>query len=243
MGRKSNKKDGIDFVYCIYCGNVCRKGKNESWNWYYKRKYCSNECQIKHRSQMRTRKIKCSYCGNEIIRKLWDIKNSNGRLFCDYNCFLKYKKKVNNTNVICDNCSKHFKKKNNQMFTKRNFCSRKCMGLWQSKNWIGKDSPGYVNGNCSLYHSIRNCSKYKEWRNAVFERDNYTCRMCKDSRGGNLNAHHIVFFSEILNKSSIKNFDDADECELLWNIDNGITYCKSCHMEFHNENGYDYDNN
>ena len=57
---------------------------------------------------------------------------------------------------------------------------------------------------------------YKNWRKAVFERDDYTCQMC-NTRGGKLEAHHINPVRD--NKNTLAIFD----------IDNGITLCKTCH--------------
>lgn len=61
--------------------------------------------------------------------------------------------------------------------------------------------------------------EYADWRNAVFIRDNFTCQHCGDSKGGNLNAHHIKPF--------------ADHPELRFSIDNGITLCETCHDIVH----------
>ena len=75
---------------------------------------------------------------------------------------------------------------------------------------------------------LRRGWRYKEWREKVFERDNYTCQYCDDNTGGNLEAHHIRNFAE---------------CEKLrFDIDNGIILCKQCHNptikgSFHYEYG------
>ena len=60
-----------------------------------------------------------------------------------------------------------------------------------------------------------NNTYYKEWKNKVFKRDNYTCQCC-GKRGGNLNAHHLYNFSE---------YED-----LRYDVENGITFCERCHL-------------
>jgi hypothetical protein len=60
--------------------------------------------------------------------------------------------------------------------------------------------------------------EYRLWREAVFARDNFTCQKCWE-RGTYLESHHI------------KNHNKYPE--LRFAIDNGITFCKKCHKEFH----------
>jgi 5-methylcytosine-specific restriction endonuclease McrA len=69
----------------------------------------------------------------------------------------------------------------------------------------------------------RNYLEYKEWRKAVYERDNHACQKCGDDRGGNLNAHHIENY--------------ANNKELRTTVENGITFCKACHKDFHHQYG------
>ena len=64
----------------------------------------------------------------------------------------------------------------------------------------------------------RNSKEYKEWRLAVFKRDNYKCCCCNKT-GKKLNAHHIKRWSEYPS--------------LRYDIDNGITLCESCHKAIH----------
>lgn len=65
---------------------------------------------------------------------------------------------------------------------------------------------------------VRRSAEYKEWRKAVFERDNYTCQLC-GVRGVRLNAHHKKPFATFHN--------------LRTDINNGITLCERCHRKVH----------
>jgi hypothetical protein len=63
------------------------------------------------------------------------------------------------------------------------------------------------------YHHVHD-RIYLEWRNGVFERDNYTCQACGQI-GGDLQAHHIRSWAEYP--------------DLRYVIDNGLTLCIPCH--------------
>jgi len=79
-------------------------------------------------------------------------------------------------------------------------------------------------GGISLQNErIRNGIDFHLWRESVFARDNWTCQKCR-TRSGN---RKIVY----LHPHHIKNF--AEYPELRFAIDNGITFCKKCHEEFH----------
>lgn len=60
---------------------------------------------------------------------------------------------------------------------------------------------------------------YSTWRQAVYERDNYTCQCCGDKKGHNLVAHHLY------------NYKDYPKLRL--DVSNGITLCDKCHKKFH----------
>lgn len=88
------------------------------------------------------------------------------------------------------------------------------------KPWLqGEKSPFWKGGITPINFKIRNSIQYKEWRERVFKRDNYTCIWCgvKSTKG------KIV----ILNADHIKPF-----ClfpGLRFSISNGRTLCKDCH--------------
>jgi hypothetical protein len=84
------------------------------------------------------------------------------------------------------------------------------------------------NGLTPLVERIRKCYEYRQWRSDVFTRDNWTCQTC-GKRGGDLEAHHLKMFSEIIKNNNILTFEDALTCSELWNINNGQTLCVDCH--------------
>lgn len=68
----------------------------------------------------------------------------------------------------------------------------------------------------------RKTPEYKKWRKSVFERDNYTCKLC-GKRGGKLNAHHIERYRNCIERRT--------------DISNGITLCDACHKKIHHLEG------
>lgn len=96
----------------------------------------------------------------------------------------------------------------------------------QSHSWKGGKSP--------LNYRLRRSSWMKDWRNAVFARDNWTCVDC-GSRGGILNAHHLVPFKDITDYifTKTRDFEEIIKWPGLWDISNGVTLCVGCHRMRH----------
>jgi len=86
----------------------------------------------------------------------------------------------------------------------------------------GKLSNNWKGGVTPFNKLVRNTFEYKEWRESIYKRDNYTCqnkncKFCNNKRGTELHPHHIKLISE---------FPD-----LIFDINNGITYCKKFHLK------------
>jgi len=101
--------------------------------------------------------------------------------------------------------------------------------------------PQWKGGIKSLELEIRKLSNYVIWRKKVFERDNYTCQNC-EQYGVRLEAHHIKSFKELYTEflKEYNQFSSIEDKETLirlatnwqpfWDIENGKTLCKDCHI-------------
>jgi 5-methylcytosine-specific restriction endonuclease McrA len=94
------------------------------------------------------------------------------------------------------------------------------------RNMVGPNNPNWRGGRDSEHARLRKTFRYTEWRKAVFERDDYTCVICRQ-RGGTLNADHIKPFAF---------FPD-----LRFELSNGRTLCVKCHKK-HGWHGNQYQN-
>ena len=144
----------------------------------------------------------------------------------------------------CLKCGKEFQTVENKVRAgKGKYCSKDCfyaMGVSQKtreiwsqirkgkrpspgtefkkgdKRTIGENNTNWKGGITPENMKIRQSQEYKDWRTAVFKRDDYTCQECK-SRGYKLHADHI------------KPFAYFPELRLV--IDNGRTLCVPCHRK------------
>lgn len=125
----------------------------------------------------------------------------------------------------CKQCNKQIR---NSHARSQIFCSRICSSKWNYKNSQkingalkkshlgGKNNPRWQGGKTDPRKQLQNSKKHKEWRIAIFKRDNYTCQMCGQI-GHELNADHIY---------SWKHYP-----EKFYDLDNGRTLCISCHRK------------
>ena len=142
--------------------------------------------------------------------------------------------------LLCKVCLKIFFGYPHLITNKRTYCSRDCykigitgrkrdksigrkVSISQIKRWdkIGRKTV------VSL--AIRTSKMYTDWREAVFERDDYTCQQC-GVRGAELNAdHYPKTLALVIKENNIKTLQEAILCEKLWDISNGRTLCVPCH--------------
>lgn len=135
--------------------------------------------------------------------------------YCSYDC--KYKGQMNRVKNICHTCKNEFVRPAS-IFKwasirghKNIYCSRYCQGIDKRNDWT--NDPRKTNKD--YYRDIRWSVQFKEWRKAVFERDNYTCQRC-GLRGGKLEPHHIFRFAYFP--------------EFRFSVSNGMVLCQDCHQ-------------
>jgi len=103
-------------------------------------------------------------------------------------------------------------------------------------------------GVSKLQRLIRYSGESAKWRRLIFERDNYICQGCF-KRGGYLEANHKIPFAKIFDDFIFKynQFSVIEDKNFLlrialnhsefWDVSNGETLCKECHIKTGNH-GY-----
>lgn len=96
-------------------------------------------------------------------------------------------------------------------------------GLTLSLEYRKKLSLAHMSTRTTTENKLaRNSVDNLNWRKAVYERDDYTCLICK-KKGGRLTPHHVLAFARYK--------------EYRFDIDNGRTLCSDCHDRFHMKYG------
>jgi 5-methylcytosine-specific restriction endonuclease McrA len=182
---------------CEVCGSVILKERNRNWNEYAKKRFCSHKCCGIAQSQKVI--VYCENCGKELQRS---PSHARGRIYCSRRC----RTLANTVLCTCEICGKEFRRPQSQMVNRRlneeynhTYCSVTCQGMAIRKN----------NGQTQGRRSPEDLS----WKQAVLEKDDYTCQICGTDR--NLEAHHIKPIQ--------------DYPELRHNIANGQCLCHDCH--------------
>lgn len=81
----------------------------------------------------------------------------------------------------------------------------------------GENHPNWIKDRTQIkqYWTERNNPEYKQWRQSVYLRDGFKCKINNEDCSGKLEAHHILRWNEYP--------------ELRYDTNNGITLCHSHH--------------
>jgi len=112
--------------------------------------------------------------------------------------------------------------------SKQKYCSHECYSLAHSVRMAGENNPAYTTGSSFNKRCFRG-SHWEQWRQAAYNRDNFTCQACgegcvsrkdmtEDTAHLLIQCHHITPY---------KSPDDN-------RLDNLVTLCARCHAAAHN---------
>ena len=208
-------------------------------------KFCSKKCKIvfqvkENSSAWKGGKIKrnCKACHKEFYARISAVKSGGGK-FCSMKCLHIFQAKENapgwkggKVKNNCLGCGKEFLVyPSNIKKGYGKFCSSKCAKMLHR----GENHFRWKGGTSSPAEKIRHSGKYKEWRQRVFIRDDFTCQGC-GQRGGDINAHHKKLFHKLLEEtaSALPLMDLYEAAMLytpLWDINIGVTLCDKCHKK------------
>lgn len=228
-------------VRCSYCNKEIYRPKHRYNS--FKQHYCNQNCKNEHLKTLllynnnpnfknKTYETKCSLCN-----KLFYYKDYYNRKYkyCSQECKAIHQKTLllgeNNPNFkaincTCSHCNKELKRTITYLNNHLNiFCSKQCYYDWMSVNNTGINNHNFdPNITQEDRENKRIIEGYINWRRHVFNRDSFSCICCGDSRGGNLMAHHLDGYNWCIEKRT--------------DLNNGVTLCKKCHVNFHNKYGY-----
>jgi hypothetical protein len=151
----------------------------------------------------------CNYCLIEFNKPASHVKRVK-KVYCSTSCYnLSQEVKLEKTCVICGDFFKYRKSEEHKFKT----CSKPECRL---ANKTGNNNPNWRHGKTKERKRDMSCVKYKTWRNAVFQRDNYHCIMC-GKKPKMANADHILPWAYFPDKR--------------YDINNGRTLCLECHKK------------
>lgn len=162
---------------------------------------------------------KCPHCGKEFYVTPKQVEK---RKYCSYTCVGEASR--NRLKLKCKECGKEYERPVSQVrWRGTGYCSIECKNIAATKK-CGPLSPAWK-GKRQEKRRIKKGSEWKQWRELVFKRDNYTCQICGIRSGRDteykveLHPHHIKSYSEFP--------------ELRFDVSNGQTLCSSCHYALH----------
>ena len=167
---------------------------------------------------LRNKKYCCKYGAIEAtIERRSTVDISDAQKICEERDYILLTDKITSVDSdILYTCNKHpdYEVQHTTLYGMKHYDTN-CKLCAMLKN-SGENNWNWKGGVTAKNESERKSWKYKEWRQAVYEKDNFTCQCCgKTINEIMINAHHIVNFS--------------DNEELRYDVNNGIFLCEECH--------------
>ena len=172
----------------------------------------------------------CTFCKTSFQRQRWEGREWAVRKYCSRSCCNKEKMTPEIRAKISKSCKERGigkwmegRERPLHLRVRHSEVMRAIVASGKHNFWKG----GIAQLTRSFKANFQNTLDYRIWRDAVFKRDNYSCREC-GARNGNgkkieLNADHIKSFALFPH--------------LRLAIDNGRTLCRECHYKRHSNAG------
>ena len=194
---------------------------------------------------MTFKNIKCDYCNKDFKRTISHInqnKKRGNKNYCSGLCIGKSRSGKNNpmygiSSILAPMFGVHRYGKNVPMFgNKHTDITKRLMSLnhanvsgknhpmfgkkrpEHSKRMSGRNNPNYKDGDSLKNEIERGSNRNGKFVQEMLKRDNYTCQICNDDKGGNLECDHIMPW--------------ALYPKLRYVADNCRTLCRPCHVKY-----------
>lgn len=92
-----------------------------------------------------------------------------------------------------------------------------------------ENHPRWIGGKSTINGLVRRSETYNIWRTNIFIRDNFKCIFCDSIK--DLCVDHIKPFAIIIESNNIISLEEANNCNELWDQNNGRTLCHCCHAK------------
>ena len=191
--------------------DFCGEEFNKAPSRLSKHNFCNRDCYLKFHSK-EVLEYQCEICG-----KIFKGDKYNANRFCSRECYNQFHN-IKNKERKCLCCGKIFIARTST----NKYCSQECHLKILHENNRGENHPNWHGGITSENEKLRKSEQYKEWQQSVYQRDYYKCQVCGNK--DHINAHHLFGWKEYPDKR----FD----------INNGVTLCKKCHILVHQKYGW-----
>jgi 5-methylcytosine-specific restriction endonuclease McrA len=207
-------------ITCLFCKNIfqVKNYRKES------AKYCSYKCKKQHKAAPIIQ-LECQQCGKDFNRLLWQVNHSHPGKYCSIQCY-QQRSPQQEIECICGNSFKAYQSRIN--YYHRLFCSQQC---YLKNGFFGRltdDLPELSNYG-KFVAKLRSTANYLYWKQQCLQRDNSQC-LCGTKE--NLTVHHKISIFDLIKKYGLKQTDIEND-PIFFNIDNGETVCRSCHLSKH----------
>lgn len=197
---------------------------------------------------MRTPNTKCCICEKPLYRRPADLKKYQG--VCCIGCRSDYYKRKDpspNLKLGREKGTNHLKgiSKSKESNIKRSISHKK----WCAENIDkvkkrglkirGKNHYNWNGGISDINKAIRLLDEYRKWQKIIKKTYNNKCSVCNSKK--NIESHHVLPLSMLIEQNKITNIDEARACIQLWLVSNGIALCRKCHYKIHKRKYNDND--